>query len=72
MKTFSLLEIKKLSNFELYQVLKQHNLHVGPVEKSTRSLYENRLYKNLMNDKRSQILLNSSSKHLIQIFSFLV
>ena len=40
--------IKIISDDELFQALKRNGIHVGPVVKSTRSLYERRLLNHLI------------------------
>ena len=64
MQKLSFIDIKKLNNFELYQTLKIHGLNIGPVEKSTRSIYEKRLFK-------KQICLNESSNNFFSIIFIL-
>ena len=39
--------IKNISDDELFQALKRNGIHIGPVVKTTRSLYEKRLLNHL-------------------------
>jgi hypothetical protein len=59
--------IKNVSNDELYKMLKLRRIHVGPVVKSTRSLYEKRLLnhlnQNIFPGKTLEYIISSTFVH---------
>ena len=61
MSTVTTLEdIKALKDEQLFVLLKENNLHVGPVTSTTRSIYEKKLIKYFKENKRAESSFNKS------------
>ena len=58
--TTTLEEIKTLTDDQLFAILKQHGLSVGPVTSTTRSIYEKKLVKHFKENRESEVSFNKS------------
>ena len=60
--TSTIEELKALTDDALFALLKQNGLAVGPVQSTTRNLYERRLIKHFKENRDSENSFNQSPK----------